>query len=487
VGINSDSQLPETDQTPALHVASAFPEYPESHSAEQEYPLGAGLVHFSEFPCKTSGAAEQSLPESGTQIPETDQTPSDPHVAIGVPKNPVRQSREHTVELGELDSHSPRPEFSGSGISPQNIREQAPEISQFPAEHTALGVPEYPEAVSQAGKQILPSGEFGEQSPEFPFRMEGGSTHVTAVASEQVPVISQLPEAPQSPERVPVNPELHSGVHLVSTGEFAAQLPGTPFVISGVVAHVIAEAVQVPVISQFPLAPHKPERVPINPGLHSGVHLNSAAEPATQFPGAPFVIVGVVEHVTVAGVQVPVISQFPEAPQSPKRVPVNSGLHSGVHLNPAAEPATQFPGTPFAIIGVVAHVTVAAVQVPVISQFPVATQSPERVPVNPELHSGVHLNSTGEFAAQSPGTPFVIVGTVAHVTTDAVQVPVTPDQTPLVHVVVLKVPTNPGEQVGAHVVPLAELISQVPAAALAGSVGKAVHGRGPAGIKSKAP
>lgn len=96
--------------------------------------------------------------------------------------------------------------------------------------------------------------------------------------------------------------------------------------------------------------------------------------------------------------------------QVAERVPPNPELQTGVQTVPSGELATQSPGMALAIEGDEAHAVLA--QEPLIIQLP-EEQVANRVPENPELHTGVQVAPLTEFAVQSPMLPSGTVGVEA--------------------------------------------------------------------------
>lgn len=95
--------------------------------------------------------------------------------------------------------------------------------------------------------------------------------------------------------------------------------------------------------------------------------------------------------------------------QVAERVPVNPELHTGVHVVPLADPATQSPGPELAIEGVSAQAVLE--QLPVVIQAELS-QVAESVPAYPELQVGVQVVPLAELATQSPTPALVIEGSV---------------------------------------------------------------------------
>lgn len=264
------------------------------------------------------------------------------HVAVTVPENPVEQTGVHVLPLAAFGRQSPGSAFVKGGRTVHAVLVQRPATIQEPEEQVAKRVPVKP--VEQTGVQLVPLGTPEVQSPSVASARVGREVQGGPRVSAQTPVTIHEPVVHVA-LRVPAKLALQTGVHVTPLGESGAQSPALVFSRIGSPGHGCPT--QTPVIDQTPEL-HLPERVPANPELQTGVHTVPLAEFAAQSPTAPLGMEGNEPQAVVA--QLPVTDQEPELHVA-ERVPANPVLQMGVHVNPLAELAAQFPGLPFAIVG----------------------------------------------------------------------------------------------------------------------------------------
>jgi hypothetical protein len=200
------------------------------------------------------------------------------------------------------------------GREVQAVEVQIPEVVQTALVHVAERLPENPEL--QTGVHVVPLAEFNPQFPDPASAMTGVEVQA---------VLLQVPESDhtvfvQVAESVPENPELHTGVQVDPLGEFKTQSPTVASIIEGSTSHAVE--IQVPETDQAP-EEQVAEMVPAKPELQAGEHVDPLAAFTAQSPAFPFATEGKVEQ----GVP-PTIAQAPEVDQAPRvhvaeRVPAN--------------------------------------------------------------------------------------------------------------------------------------------------------------------
>jgi hypothetical protein len=205
-------------------------------------------------------------------------------------------------------------------------------------------------------------------------------------------------------ERVPEYPELQVGVHVVPEAASATQSPAPEFKIFGREVQIVET--QDPVLVHV-VSAQVAERIPENPELHMGVHVEPEEAPTAQSPAPALAIEGrelqaleVQDPETLQAVFVHVAETVPENPE----------LQEGAHVVPEAELITQSPGPAFTMAGRVAQAVL--VQDPVVAHEP-DEHVAERVPEYPELHVGVHVTPDAIFVTQFPISELGIAGRVA--------------------------------------------------------------------------
>jgi hypothetical protein len=168
-------------------------------------------------------------------------------VADKVPVKPVLQTGVHVVPVGELETQFPIPALVITGSDGQLVVEHVPEVVHNPELQVAERVPEKPEL--KTGVHVVPVTEFATQSPGLAFATLGKVAHEVLV---QVPLVTQDPPL-QVAERVPENPELQTGVHVVPEVAFVVQspVPASP-IVNKVAQGEPPEATQTPVVDQTP-------------------------------------------------------------------------------------------------------------------------------------------------------------------------------------------------------------------------------------------
>jgi hypothetical protein len=235
----------------------------------------------------------------------------------------------------------------------------------------AEGFPLYPE--SHTGVHVVPSAEGETQFPGFINWPEGKIVQVVEV---------QIPETDHAvlehvAERVPENPELQVGVHVVPEAEFDMQFPAPPLAMDGVTEQDVLK--QTPLVTHTVLK-HEAERVPENPVWHVGVHWEPSGEGFGQFPGSEFAIAGA--EVQAVLVQTPLVTQTP-LEHVAERTPMYPVSQTGVQVAPEAVFVVQSPAMEWEIEGRVAQgEPPATVQAPVVPQEP-SLHVAERVPMKP--------------------------------------------------------------------------------------------------------
>lgn len=143
------------DQTPELHVARIFPVNPEEQTGAHVPPDKVGATQFPIIPFGTSGFPKQGFPEELAQTPDTDHAPTE-HVAEGFPENPELQAMAHVTPSKLSAMQFPLVPSAIVG-TPEHRERQAPVVVQAPESHVAERVPVNPEL--QTGVQVVPEAE----------------------------------------------------------------------------------------------------------------------------------------------------------------------------------------------------------------------------------------------------------------------------------------------------------------------------------------
>lgn len=189
------------------------------------------------------------------QDPLVVQTPKS-HVAERVPAYPTLQTGVHMVPLAELMAQFPASALAITGREGQAVLAQVPVVIQLPEEHVAERVPENP--ALQVGVQVVPLAEFATQFPALASGMVGKAEQAWPPTTAHAPDVDQVPVV-QVAERVPENPELQVGVHMVPLAELATQFPAPASWITG--SPEQGNPIHAPVVVQVPSL-QEAERVP---------------------------------------------------------------------------------------------------------------------------------------------------------------------------------------------------------------------------------
>lgn len=99
-------QVPETDQDPALQVASKVPVYPVSHTGTHVEPEATSALQSPTTAFVNVGIVRQRGAMTAAQIPVTVQAPAS-QVAEGVPAKSVLHVSMHVVPLAAPEVHVP--------------------------------------------------------------------------------------------------------------------------------------------------------------------------------------------------------------------------------------------------------------------------------------------------------------------------------------------------------------------------------------------